>query len=327
MRRPLLVTTIALALPFMLGVAVSAQQAEEAGSAGAFEPAGLLADARSSHTATLLPDGRILIVGGGGPDDLVAMAEIWDPSRGSFSAAGTLVEPRLEPSSTLLLDGRVLVSDCCSPSEVWDPAIGAFGESGSLASTDADPLLRLNVGRVNHTITRLPDDRLLIVGGVGSQSSTAEIWDPATESIETIELVESRQGHTATTLSDGRVLVVGGVDGEFFSPRSSAEIWDPEGGLLSEAGALTRARTEHSASLLDDGRVLVVGGWVDGGLVSEAELWDPATEEFSAAGSLIETRTLHTATVLDDGRVLIVGGRGPARGVLATAEIWSPGES
>ena len=53
--------------------------AAEPPAAGTFDPAGSLAEARTSHSATLLPDGRVLVVGGRDADHTLATAEVWEP--------------------------------------------------------------------------------------------------------------------------------------------------------------------------------------------------------------------------------------------------------
>ncbi|MFV2063468.1 MAG: kelch repeat-containing protein, partial [Chloroflexota bacterium] len=135
---------------------------EEPSESGAFSPAGSLAEARGVHTATLLPDGRVLVVGGGGDGDLLASAEIWDPVTASFGPAGSLGDARHSHTATLLPDGRVLVvggggSDggVLAAAEVWDPATASFAPAGSLAEA-----------RILHTATLLPDGRVLVVGGI-----------------------------------------------------------------------------------------------------------------------------------------------------------------
>jgi hypothetical protein len=71
---------------------------------------------RERHTATLLSDGRVLVVGGMGEraadfsDTAVLEAEIWDPETGSFSSAGQDAVGRALHTATLLPDGRVLIT-------------------------------------------------------------------------------------------------------------------------------------------------------------------------------------------------------------------------
>jgi len=79
----------------------------------------------------ILPDGRILVIGGGGFDDVLASAEVWDPATASFSPAGSLAEARGYHTATLLSDGRVLVvggggvdDAALASAEVWEPGDG-----------------------------------------------------------------------------------------------------------------------------------------------------------------------------------------------------------
>jgi hypothetical protein len=75
-----------------------------------------MATARTGQTATLLPNGRVLIVGGADADDdtlatnVLASAELYDPATGSFSPAGSMATGRQYQSATLLPDGRVLIA-------------------------------------------------------------------------------------------------------------------------------------------------------------------------------------------------------------------------
>jgi hypothetical protein len=126
-----------------------------------------------------------------------------------------------------------------------------------------------------HTVTRLLDGRVLVVGGQtgilnGEQPPSPlrsiDTWDPATATYSPSgPLAFGRERHTATLLPDGRVLFIGGVgrhvDGQPDPVLASAEIWDPTTGLASDAGVSTSNRALHTATLLADGRVLVTGGF------------------------------------------------------------------
>jgi hypothetical protein len=229
-------------------------------------------------------------------------------------------------AATGLQDGRVLVTggwyNLTELAEVWDPASGSFEPAGSLSEP-----------RAGHTMSLLDDGRVLVVGGPGGPGSdafsgSAELWDPATETLEpTGSLSGARAQHTATLLPDGRVLVIGGTDGG--RALASAEAWDPATGLFEPAGTLDQARAFHTATLLSDGRVLVTGGWdwATEPALASSEIWDPETQAFGPTGSLLQLREIHTATWLDDGRVLIVGGRSriPGDGTSTLgAELWDP---
>jgi len=152
---------------------------------GTFSPTGALGTARSEHTATLLPDGRVLAAGGRDGSDSgnsALSAELYDPATGTFSPTGPLTNGHARHTATLLADGRVLIAagDAAgfvqtTSAELYDPATGTFSTTGSMTTA-----------RVLHAATLLDDGRVLITGGYGDSMlddgvlASAELYDPAT---------------------------------------------------------------------------------------------------------------------------------------------------
>jgi hypothetical protein len=234
---------------------------------GSFKATGSMTTGRGAHTATLLPNGKVLIIGGGSNGGATlpfygtgsATAELYDPTAGAFTSIGSMAAARFGHTATLLKNGRVLVvggtdsysSTPFSTAEIYDPATGHFSLTGSMATP-----------RAGQSATLLADGKVLITGGFNTGiingqigvSSTAELYDPSNGSFSaTGQMGAMRDEHTATLLPDGMVLVAGGG-----SP--TAEVYDPSTGLFSPTGSMASERTGHSATLLSNGKVLVAGG-------------------------------------------------------------------
>ena len=290
---------------------------------GAFVPGPSLTAARVGHTTTLIPDGRVIVIGGhvGQLQPISGSVEALDPAIGSFEPAGALAIARAGHTATLLTDGRILVvgggpAKASAPvaAELWDPESRASVRSGSLAP------------RGGSKATLLPDGNVLVIGhadSVGSSVVEVDRWDHVSGSFGHVgSLGTERDGYTATVLLDGRILIVGG-GGE--PPIASAEIWDPVSESSAATGSLATGRSCHTATLLPDGRVLVVGGVGSTENLASAELWDPGTGQFTPTGSLASGRACHSATLLADGRVLVVSGLGARPGADdRSAELWDP---
>ena len=283
------------------------------------------------HTATVLPDGRVLVAGGLVNDRLDGKvsdaAELYDPSSGTWTATEGMIHARWGQTATPLGDGKVLVAgsyvnsgEPLASAELYDSSTGRWIATGNM-----------NMGRGGHTATRLLDGTVLVVGGGaedtqlegGPRSATAELYDPRTgEWTATGNMIEARQEFTATLLPDGWVLVAGG-DGGF----TAAELYDPVTGRWTATGSMADGRIGHTATLLSDGMVLVTGGCAcsepGAGERATAERYDPGTGRWTATGSMGTARIFHTATLLVGGTVLVVDDG--LYDTLASAELYGPG--
>jgi N-acetylneuraminic acid mutarotase len=301
-----------------------------------WRPTGSLGTARYAHTATLLANGKVLVVGGINVTNpcclMTGSAELFDPATGRWSATGTLSTPRFNHIAVRLDNGKVLVaggnrdsfSTFLTTAEIYDPDTGGWSAAGDLI-----------VARANHMATLLADGRVLVTGGSPDGSAllnSAELYDPATGAWSSAGTMNSaRYYHTATLLANGKVLIAAGSAWDKQSNlATSAELYDPATGSWTATGDLITARYiasedvgSHTATLLPNGKVLVVGG-VDNApnafiALATAELYDPATGQWSATGSLTASRVGHTATLLPNGKVLVAAGSWSVTRSLKTA--------
>jgi WD40 repeat protein len=288
-----------------------------------FAMTGSMNSERISHTATLLNDGTVLIVGGqdntGTP---VASSELYAPASGTFAVSGALGTARYFHSSALLGTGKVLVAggddisgNAIASAELYDPAAKTFTALGNMGSA-----------RDSFTATVLSNGKVLLAGGGNTNGiqATAELFDPSAGTFSaTGSMNSARAAHTATLLNSGKVLVSGGIDNNG-NVLDTAELYDPVSGTFTlNTGNMTDQRYTHTATLLGDGKVLITGGTdATNSSVSSAELYDPNTAAFTVAGSMSTARSAHRAILLNDGTVLVEGGTDENGAPLVAAEIY-----
>jgi hypothetical protein len=289
-----------------------------------YESVGNSQVARYGHTATLLPNGNVLIAGGKNGFSVLKNAEIYMPASKEYNfSPGSMVNERYRHTATRLGNGLVLLAggqgtDAINQSaELFNSVSGSFYPTGKMTRA-----------RDAHTATRLNNGKVLLTGGLDGIgiTATAELYDPATGKFEVTKdnansqtvMNSARAFHTATLLQDGTVLITGGYNGGYLN---TAELYDPQSGKFIPVEPMNSARSNHAAVMLSNGTVLITGG-VDadtvltGGLDS-AEIYDFKTKLFAKTrNNMTAHRSMHAAINLYDDttgsndKIAIIGGYG-----------------
>jgi Galactose oxidase, central domain len=333
---------------FFIGLVAGAAVPALAGSSGTWATTGSLNIARSGHTATLLPDGQVLVAGGccDASGNVLASAELYDPATGQWTVTDSMTTARWGHSATRLPNGEVLVAGGSITSgiapiataELYNPSTGKWTTTGQMTTA-----------RCFQGAALLANGQVLVAGGdsPGTDGTlTAELYSPTTgQWTVTGSMVDRHIGAQAARLQDGRVLMAGG------SESRVAEIYS--NGHWTLTSPSNSAHPTASTALLTDGDVLVVGGlteelynpanntWVETdslgignfsfgpllrllsdkvllagatrsyrGLIPTAkcELYDSSTNFWVVTGSMNTARSGHTITLLPSGQVLATGG-------------------
>lgn len=310
-----------------------------------WKPTGDLHIARRGHTATVLPDGRVLVAGGQDRDEKpIAEVEIWDPSTGAWTIAAKLREPRSYHAAVLLPRSRVMFVGGTRGDDLYVH----FGNGTAVLSAETydalngrwEPVWYPPHAYEKPVIAPLPDGRLVVAGGYSFTTglTTVELWTPAPGPDAPWELATTpthpplalpagyEDGSTATSLPDGGVLAVGGNEWRTLDARR----FDPATRTWTDV-PIHAGRLHHVAVPLPDGRVLIAGGSghqtpsarVQMSIppppaVLSAEVFDPATGKLSRTGPPTRSHVDAAAAVLADGRVLVTGGG------TSVTEVWSP---
>ena len=294
-----------------------------------FVATGSMTTARTGHTATLLPDGRVLLAGGASAYSSLSSAEIYDPSTGKFMPTGTMTSAQFWHTAMLLRNGKVLIAGgyasypALAPAQLYDLITGTFLEAGSQQSI-------LYGCDWCAPAALLPDGKVLF-----GRSQPAQIYDPLADTFRLAGEMVDADRFTATTLPNGRVLFTGGT---WTGRSSTTELYDPSTNSFRSAAWMVDRRGQQSATLLSQGMVLIVGGETEScsngacvfaGSLDTAELYDPTANTFTPTGKMAVRRSSHNATLLKDGRVLVTGGVsyggiGLFNGSLAIAELYHP---
>jgi hypothetical protein len=281
-------------------------------------------------TATLLPNGNVLIVGGSDGQDGKTGVEIYAPGTDTFSLtthSTTLSQPTTQHVAALLNNGLVLIAGGSNgwSDTYYSNAILYNPVTDSIAASSSS----LGTARAGSRAVTLVTGKVLIVGGedVNGVDNIADLYTPATDSFATVSggMASPRLYHTATLLPSGKVLIAGGTNGT--QVLSTLEVYSPTANTFTTLGSMSTPRMAHSAVLLANGKVLIFGGSDNSGnVLQSAEVIDPNYASDSGtltipATSMNFARELDSATLLPYGTVLATGGYSGTAS-LASAEVW-----
>jgi hypothetical protein len=299
----------------------------------------------SGHS--LLPDGRLLTIGGilrptppGQAQLGVKDTSIFNSSTNTWTKAADMKIARYYPSSVPLANGDVLAvagtndtnGGNLDTSEVWQ-------NTSSLPETDSGKYRLLSTAKFSQgwypMAFQAPNGKVFNVGpqptmgyldtaGTGTWTSLGDRTDPA-NSIGN----GKRTYGTAAMYEPGKIVLIGGVD----PPTNTAVTININGSspVTTQVGSMVAARRQHNATILADGTVLVTGGTSGAGFNNAAgallstELWNPTTGLFKTLKPSAKPRLYHSlALLLPDARVLSAGGDGADAPTYPNGEIFTP---
>lgn len=299
---------------------------------------------RGNHSATLLPNGKILVAGGTNGPNVLDTAEVFDPTTFAFAPTGKMHTARDLHSAVLMPNGRVLVaggfattatsSGATREAEVYHPDTGLWHKTPPMISSHS-----------NHATVLLHSGDVMVIGGYANGNylrdveiyySTANVWrtaDPLPAACGAVTCARAQAA--AAVLHDGRVLVSGGLNSS--GVLGTSVVYNPATGLWSHlaGGDFAGAAHAHSHSMstLPNGRVIAAGGNDEFGETSMSQGFDPSASTWDhtriggVPSSLVTPRFNHASIVTPDGAVIIAGGSQSMGNSILFNELFTPSGS
>lgn len=298
---------------------------------------GTLGQARSNHTATLLLDGRVLVVGGLTASGPTTACEIYNPATGNWSATGSLTTARYDHAATRLLsDGRVLVAggigasnNLLSDAEVFHPGSGMWSGAGTMSVARA--LFTLNAtyngfNAIAYAAGGLAPGVFCPSQPCRQATNLVDIYDSVTGWSAGPSLSHARYAHSGVYEDwlTAKVVVMGGY-GPASSVLDSVETTYQGATQWETATPMNAARAYFAAAItpVGSGYLVVSGGVNTAGTVlsgSERYYVDDDNAGWTQLGNMTGPRVAHQMVPLGN-TIIATGGYNGSATPLATAEI------
>lgn len=293
---------------------------------GKWTVTGSMAESREGHTATLLPNGEVLVAGGSTyASSCFATAELYNPSTGQWTSTGSMTQPRCYHSATLLPNGEVLVAggvdslynspDTSPTAELYNPSTGTWQTTGSL-----------NTSRASE-VALLEDGQVLVAGGYHTSNGTstglssAELYDPSKGSWSLTASMRLALPTPTTPVLLPKSDVLIGDAAQFYNGGTAT--WISTGSLPTIAGPPTQASLLTTGNVLASGTRCTYSGC--GHKPTEyCYLYTTSTNTWSRTGNMNAPRIAHSSTLLPNGQVLVAGGYYGGFTPLSSAELYTP---
>ena len=159
-----------------------------------------MTDVRNFHTASVLPNGKLLVAGGENGVFILKSAELYDPSTGIWTNTGSINNARMFHTASVLQNGKILVNGDCNSSELYNSS----AETRVIES-------RMNVARYFHQASRLIDGNVLAIGGYDDDDDvilkSAELYVSSTKTSTAIdEMDHARSTRRASVLKHSEMV-------------------------------------------------------------------------------------------------------------------------
>jgi hypothetical protein len=258
--------------------------------------------ARAGHTATLLPNGQVLVARGENTAGVLDSAELYNPSTGQWTLTGMMTTPRMHHRAILLQNGEVLVcggdnsTGSLASAELYNSSTGRWTATGNMT-----------IPRTSHGATLLQNGQVLVAGGnnlVGQPGNTAELYNAATGTWRETGRMQSLHLFALLLLQDGRALAVDASG----TVNQTGELYDSSTGQWSLTGEMYYAFTGDGTStvLLPNGDVLIFGNHF---ACYAGQFFNPGTNTWSRTIGQCGTNISYgPLTLLGIGKALLAGG-------------------